>query len=173
MNRKGFTLIELMIVIVIVGILVAVAIPKFTEASRREQARQYFSGRGFPSSKVESAIDNVCKVHSPTIGISEEEFNMYVLNELKGIKPTPKVKKSNNAVTSTPKPNGAIVTVTEEAMSDGVTVAGEFVLFGKDVDVYTVLETLKENQEENGYKYIDEITHEHDSPTIKVKLRKY
>ena len=40
-KAKGFTLVELMVVIVIVGILAAVAIPKFIDASNKAKASEF------------------------------------------------------------------------------------------------------------------------------------
>ncbi|MEA3432799.1 MAG: prepilin-type N-terminal cleavage/methylation domain-containing protein [candidate division WOR-3 bacterium] len=61
-NQKGFTLIELMVVVVIIGILAAIAIPRFIGAQRR--------------ARVGAAIADVTQVRE-ALGLYEVDHGSY------------------------------------------------------------------------------------------------
>lgn len=59
MRQKGFTLVELMIVVIIVGILAAVAIPMYTEATEKARATECVAALG----TIRSALRNYYAEH--------------------------------------------------------------------------------------------------------------
>lgn len=53
-NTKGFTLVEIMIVVAIIGILVGIAVPGFIKAREKAQANACIEAQ----SKMDGAVDN-------------------------------------------------------------------------------------------------------------------
>ena len=84
MNKKGFTLIELTIVIVILGILAAVAIPRFTDIADIARQRVFESTMGSFSSAVsithmKSRVDEIQggEIHLDEDGVRDVYVNAY------------------------------------------------------------------------------------------------
>ena len=112
MNRKGFTLVELMVVIVIIGVLAAVAIPKFAEATSKARVTEYAQNEGVTIDVTyEGAEYELYKKYNSIYGMQgatgDTLIARSILNELKNGPAKPK-----------PKPNPA-PTEGEKAVVDG------------------------------------------------------
>lgn len=113
-NKKGFTLVELVVVIAILGILAAIAVPKFTSVTANANLKAFEANHR----TVVAAIQMYVAANNGDIPGTDENFEEYIEGGLDSLEGLPvegcSYEWNGNTLTSTPASsiNGSELTYT-------------------------------------------------------------
>ena len=123
--QKGFTLIELMIVVAIIGILAAVAIPAYQDYTARAQASEAVSLMGGLRTPLDEAIS-----HGAITGIMNEE----ALADTFGARTTGKYVEKVELTAFNPNTGEGTITATFDTTGVAPGLSGKTVIMTRDAN---------------------------------------
>ena len=119
-NRKGFTLVEIMIVVAIIALLAAIAVPGFLRARKRSQASRILNDLRMIDSAVDQYAIETNRKTGDTVAVADWtnylKKGSLLYNSGSSLLGTP---YGNQAVDTIPKVPTADLTVLSDVASDG------------------------------------------------------
>lgn len=132
-NKKGFTLIELMIVVAIIGILAAVAIPAYSDYTKKAKLSEVTNAMG----AVMSAFQNYV-AESGQCPFNDGNIDLSVINTSLGID-TPPRYVANDTINFSGGPGAGVIFTTNPNIAFTVTIEN----IGSGVDTNSLTLTSK------------------------------
>jgi len=132
-NKKGFTLIELMIVVAIIGILAAVAIPAYSDYTKKAKLSEVTNAMG----AVMSAFQNYV-AESGQCPFNDGNIDLSVINTSLGID-TPPRYVANDTINFSGGPGAGVIFTTNPDIAFTVTIEN----IGSGVDTNSLTLTSK------------------------------
>lgn len=132
-NKKGFTLIELMIVVAIIGILAAVAIPAYSDYTKKAKLSEVTNAMG----AVMSAFQNYV-AESGQCPFEDGNIDLSVINTSLGID-TPPRYVANDTINFSGGPGAGVIFTTNPDIAFTVTIEN----IGSGVDTNSLTLTSK------------------------------